>query len=148
MSYHTRKAVVFSLLLALELCIVVFMFYSSEPKYIDNISTKKSIDRFDMVVVKEYDWSNITEIETLIVLQVDTASHTAVAKRMDGFAHSDRFYTLNLKTKNFRLVGQGTFYHKVNEYVGFNLMFITNVCLMIVLVALGVSTFNALSKIL
>jgi len=148
MNHSQKRAAVLCLFLAFELFLVIFMFYKSEPKYIDNIAKKTSLERYDMVVMKTYHYDE-GQIDKFLVLQVDTTTNTAVAKEMDGFiGGSDRYYTLNLKTPNYRIVGQGTFYHKVNEYVGFNLMLITNVCLVILLVVLSVSTYNALARVL
>lgn len=122
---------------------VGWVFYISEPKYINNCN--KKIEKFDYVSIHEYKYSFEEKQEVLngIVLQVD--EKFAIIKVKEW---RDRYYELDLKKADYRIIGTGTIYHKVNGYVGFNIMFITQIFIGVFSVILIISLMSILKDIL
>jgi hypothetical protein len=145
------KARLFFGLLILMLSYVMFIFYVSEPTYTSNIKDRP-LKPFDFVSVQDDLWRNLGDdsnyqVNTGIVLQTDgTKALVSVKGRYLG--SDDELYELKLKDHKYRLIGEGTFYHKVNYYVGFNLMIITQVIIGGLLGILLVTQIKLLSDLL
>lgn len=143
MSNKKKKVIVFTTLIALMLGYIGWMFYESEPKYINNCY--KKLEKFDYVTITDEGESIYGDVNpgvvTGIVLQLD--STTAVIKCSRHY--STDYVELNLKAHRYRIIGQGTFYHKVNNYVGFNIFFITQIFIGI-LTAILMYTLTGLLK--
>lgn len=116
------KITVFITLISLMISYIGWVFYMSEPKYIDGCY--KTPERYDYVSIPEYKYSYETRQEVIngIVLQVD--STTALVKCEKW--HNE-FYELDLKKSYYRIIGKATIYHKINNCVGFNIMLITQI---------------------
>jgi len=142
-----KKNIKVAMFIVLAISMVYYIgwvFYMSEPTYIDNC--KKKVERFDYVSVKKYGWSDgRVEVINGIVLQVDES--TAIIK-CEEYSFSDVYYELDLKKNDFRIIGQGTIYHKVNNYVGFNLMLITQLFIGILSFIITATLVSTLSEML
>ena len=116
------KIAVFITLICSMIYYIGWVFYMSEPKYIDGCYKKP--ERYDYVSIPEYRYSYETKQEVIngIVLQVDSTTALVKCKKW-----LDEFYELDLKKSDYRIIGKGTIYHKVNDYVGFNIMLITQI---------------------
>ena len=141
-----NKRIKISVFVILTLSMVYYIgwvFYISEPKYID--ACYKVPERYDYVSIPEYTYSFETKKKVIIgiVLQVD--SSTALVKCKNW---SDEFYELNLKTSDYRIVGKGTIYHKINDYVGFNIMLITQIFIGILTTILIITISSSLREVL
>lgn len=134
------KIAVFVTLICSMAYYIGWVFYQSEPKYID--ACYKIPEKFDYVSLPEYkyDWKTNTEVTNGIVLQVD--SSRALVKC------SDEFYELDLKKSQYRIIGKGTIYHKVNNYIGFNIMLISQVFIGIIIGILIYTLTSILKEIL
>jgi hypothetical protein len=138
------KATIFSVLLILMLSYIGWVFYMSEPSYVDNCY--KKVEKFDYVSVSYSDYKSLYDselnkrVENGIILQIDSSK--AIAKV------GDEFKELDLKAHNFRIIGRGTIYHKVNCYVGLNIMFITQVFIGIICALLIITLISLLNDIL
>jgi hypothetical protein len=97
---------------------VGWVFYLSEPKYVDNCY--KVPQRYDYVSLPKYSFRDRLEVENGIVLQVDSATILVKTHKW-----SDKFHSIPIHSNSYRVIGKGTIYHKVNDYVGFNIMMIT-----------------------
>lgn len=119
-----NKIVLFTTLLVIMITYIGWVFYISEPKYIDNCY--KKVEKFDYVSIpKSQYWDLKTgnvDVENGIVLQIDSTK--AIVKLVRW---STEFIEMDLKQHNFRIIGKGTIYHKVNNYVGINVMSITQI---------------------
>jgi hypothetical protein len=115
------KLILFFGLLSLMLTYIGWVFYLSEPTYIDNCY--KNVEKFDYVSIPQYSYGSVNnEVENGIVLQVDSSK--AIVK-VESW-RSD-YTEIDLKQHNYRIIGKGTLYHKVNNYVGMNIMMITQI---------------------
>jgi len=111
---------------------VGYVFYISEPAYIDNCH--KQIEKYDWVVIPAvYDGN----VKAGVVLQRNETNF--ILKIKDTY-HSE-LYSISIEKGNYQIIGEGTMYHKVNDYVGTNIMLITQIiigilcgCLMVVTV--------------
>ena len=141
------KLVVFITLLLSMIFYIGWVFYVSEPKYID--SCYKIPERYDYVSIPEYkyrytySWQTNTEVINGIILQCD--STMALVKVKNG---NEEFYQLDLKKSDYRIIGKGTVYHKINDYVGFNIMMITQIFIMILAIVIGITVFSTLTDLL
>lgn len=122
-------------------------FYISEPKYVDGISSKK-IETFDWIAIyeKEWSWDNETNVVLGIVIQVD--GDRALVKTDDNSFPSGRMRDLQISVSKYRIVGRGTIYHKVNQYVGFNIMMISQVFIGILLLIILFTQVTILKDLL
>ena len=120
------KLALLSTLLLGMLFYIGWVFYISEPQYIDNCY--KKVEQFDYVSIPESHYSSFgntyanNDVNNGIVLQVDSTK--AIVKVIRW---SEEFTEIDLKKHEFRIIGKGTIYHKVNNYVGMNIMLITQV---------------------
>lgn len=137
------KVAIFIVLTISMIYYIGWVFYMSEPKYIDNCS--KKMERYDYVSIPEYKYSFETKQEVIngIVLQVD--ENRALIKCKDW---RDEFYELDLKNSKYRIVGKGTIYHKVNDYVGFNIMLITQLFIGILCTIIIITLVSTLREML
>lgn len=143
MKKSTIKILVFISLIISMIYYVGWVFYISEPKYINNCN--KKVEQFDYVSIPEYKYSFESKQEVLngLVLQVD--ENFAIIKVKEW---SDKYYELDLKKSDYRIIGKGTIYHKVNGYVGFNIMLITQIFIGILSAILIISLMSILKDIL
>ncbi len=134
------KIVVFITLILSMAYYIGWVFYQSEPKYID--ACYKIPETYDYVSLPEYKYSyqTSTEVTNGIVLQVDSSS--ALVKC------SDEFYELDLRKSQYRIIGKGTIYHKVNSYIGFNIMLISQVFIGILIAILTYTLVSILRDFL
>ena len=110
---------------------ILWTFYISEPKYINNANNKK-LEAYDYISVPDgfqYSWdesSGNLEVQNGIILQVDDTK--ALAKLQGKYSmSSDEMKEIDIAKHQYRIIGKGTIYHKVNSWVGFNLMIITQI---------------------
>lgn len=151
------KIAIFTTLLITIIAYIGWIFYMSEPKYIDNAKTyrQNEIERYDVVSSKD----NYGNTNLGMVIQIDTNfknEHRAIVKNLDPVYSWDKITTIHLYilhdstsetygfTADYRIIGKGTFYHKVNTFVGFNIMMITTILIGIV----GAIIFYTLTGIL
>jgi hypothetical protein len=138
-----NKNIKLIIFIALSLSMIYYIgwvFYMSEPKYIDNCN--KKVEKYDYVSLPEHKFSFETkqEVKNGIVLQVDS---TKAIVKCTGY--NDKFYEIDLKESQYRIIGKGTIYHKVNNYVGFNIMLITQLligALCAIIIITLISTFK------
>lgn len=130
-----KKITLFTLLLLSMITYIVFMFYMSEPKYINNPDKTAyyDIEKYDIVSVRPYQ-GIAYDLKIGMVIQVDTTSFKnsdyAVVKSMQwNNVYND--IKINTDTPGFKIIGKGTFYHKVNHFIGFNIVMITTAFVMI-----------------
>ncbi len=97
------KIAVFVTLICSMVYYIGWVFYMSEPKYIN--SCYKIPEQYDYVSIPTYKYSYETRQAVIngIVLQVDSAK--ALVKC------SSEFYELDLKNSEYRIIGKGTIYH-------------------------------------
>jgi hypothetical protein len=119
---------------------IAWVFYQSEPKYIDN--SNHTIERYDYVSIPE-DYGRNGEVINGIVLQVDDSFALVLVK-----SYKDEFYELDIKKSSYRIVGKGTIYHKINSYVGFNIMLITQVFMAFLLIITGFTLATSFKEFL
>lgn len=140
------KIAIFTTLLLGMLFYIGWIFYMSEPKYIDNPQTNE-VKRYDYVSIRPYE--NIENyLYTGIVLQIDTTSfqnHYVTVKCSDG---SYRDIYINGATRQFKIIGTGTFYHKVNAFVGFNIMMITTLVIAILAIVILITLIGLIREFL
>lgn len=140
------KIAIFTTLLLGMLFYIGWIFYMSEPKYIDNPQTNE-VKRYDYVSIRPYE--NIENyLYTGIVLQIDTTSfqnHYATVKCSDGLY---RDIYINGATRQFKIIGTGTFYHKVNAFVGFNIMMITTLVIAILAIVILITLIGLIREFL
>lgn len=132
-----KKQTKLKILLVYMLLYIGIICYLSEPKYIDYA------DR----IPHKYDWVSIpylytgNQVVTGIVLQVNNKSFLA---KVSKFGYSE-YYQIDNKNPDYKVVGTGTIYHKINDFVGFNIMLLTEVfiaILCIILIQMIVDTHN------
>jgi len=129
---------VFTLLLLSMVTYIGWVFYISEPKYVNNCY--KNIEPYDYVSIRS---GYTNKVDVGIVLQIDT--NTAIIKTDE---HYSDLYELNIKNHGYRIIGKGTIYHKINNYVGFNIMLITQIFIMILCVIIMKTLYSLLDDFL
>jgi hypothetical protein len=124
----------FSVLFLSLIGLVAWMFYMSEPTYIDHPKLPSEIAKYDIITMRPYG-SMESDLFIGMVIQVDTTSftnnHYAVVKSTQ-WMKSYRDVKIDTITPNYKIIGRGTFYHKANHFVGFNIMFITTLAIIII----------------
>lgn len=130
------KFFIFLSLLILMITYVGWIFYISEPKYVDNPTEWSDNDGNWIEKYQIVSYQNGLNYSSLgMVIQIDTVSFQnqyALVKNLDGRGLTN--YTkilLNTETPAYSIVGTGTFYHKVNSLIGFNIMMVTVIFVMI-----------------
>lgn len=97
---------------------VATVFYLSEPQF--KSESKNNLEPGDIVsCVNKYSG----ESNMFVVLQLSDGKF--FAKSIKGGISLDKYIDKSIKDKNYRVIGRATIYHKVNMYVGFNIMIIT-----------------------
>lgn len=118
------KIIISALLLIIMGFFVGWIFYMSEPKYIDN--DYKVPQKYDIISIPIGEYQMIGgETKIGMVLQMD--SSTMLIKTMDNTF-------INIPINNisgYKIIGKGTFYHKVNTFIGFNIMMVTAIIIII-----------------
>ncbi len=155
------KIAIFTTLLLGMLFYIGWIFYMSEPKYIDNAKTdaQNEIERYDVVSTKDtYGNTNLG-----MVIQIDSNFKNetrAIVKNFETVYSWDKITTIHLKgfaatdsvqagfTTDYRIIGKGTFYHKVNSFVGFNIMMITTFIIIILAIVVLVTLICLLREFL
>lgn len=140
-----KKTIIFiALFLSISLYIA-WIFYMSEPKYIDNINSERQakIQKYDVVSTH----NNLGDLDIGMIIQIDTTDvkqTKAIVKNFENAYSNDNFTTIHLTsipktdscqlgfTIDYRVIGRGTFYHKVNHFIGFNIMMTTTALLVII----------------
>lgn len=136
------KVAVFIMLTISMVYYIGWVFYMSEPKYIDNCN--KKLEKYDYVSIPKYKYlSSNQEVINGFILQVDEKKALIKCKK-----YSDEFYELDLKESEYRIIGKGTIYHKVNDYVGFNIMIITQLFIGILCAIIMIILITTLTEIL
>jgi hypothetical protein len=137
-----NKLILFVALMSSMLIYIFWVFYLSEPKYVDNCYRK--VQKYDYLSIPLYyhDEDIKQEVINGIVLQVDS-SHAIVKTER----YNDIYYELNFKTSKYRIIGTGTIYHKINNFVGFNIMVITQVFIFIILIILAITIFTSFKSV-
>lgn len=136
------KVAVFIMLTISMVYYIGWVFYMSEPKYIDNCN--KKLEKYDYVSIPKYKYlSSNQEVINGFILQVDEKKALIKCKK-----YRDEFYELDLKESEYRIIGKGTIYHKVNNYVGFNIMIITQLFIGILCAIIMIILITTLTEIL
>ena len=145
-----KKAIIFTTLLIGMISYITWIFYMSEPKYIDNAKaeSQNNIEKYDVVNTVN---SN-GDVCIGVVIQIDNNFKNETRAIVKNFEHpysNDAFTTIHLKdiiakdstkagfTQDYRIIGKGTFYHKVNHFIGFNIMMTTNAFVIIMILIIG-----------
>lgn len=127
------------------LCMTLYVgwvFYISEPAYIDNCN--KIPEKFDLVSINPYSFEDGAR-ELGLILQRDSTRF--IAKMLTSSLVRDDFKEFSIESLDYRIIGSGTIYHKINCYVGFNIMIVTQIFISILLFILMVA-ISPLIKIL
>lgn len=140
------KAALFFTLLIPMISYIMWVFYVSEPKYVDNCY--KKVEAFDYLSLPPYDFESDyntanNTVENGLVLQIDSSK--AIVK-IDNFTTT--YKEVDLKKHKFRIIGKGTVYHKVNSYVGTNIMLISQVFIAIICAMICYSLVTLLKDLL
>jgi len=125
------KAAIFAAILLSMISFVCWIFYMSEPKYINNAKANQqnNIEKYD--IVSSQDGYGNTSIG--LVMQVDSNFKNETRATVKNYEYTySQFSIIHLKryfdsigagfTQDYRIIGKGTFYHKVNSFIGFNIM--------------------------
>jgi hypothetical protein len=148
MNDKNKKILRFSIISSLMLIYIGWTFYISEPKYIDGIENKK-VEVFDWVSIPDRlsSFSETNDVKMGIVLQV--GKEKALVKSKGRYTFSDdEMIDINLNSGQYRIVGRGTIYHKVNHYVGFNIVLISQYFIAVFLLIITFTQISLISKIL
>lgn len=138
-----KKAVLFFSIIVLMCAYIGWSFYVSEPKYIDNITSKK-LEKYDYIAIPYWDFeTSKQQAATAIVIQVDGTRALIKTQK-----YNDELRDIVIEEHNYRIIGKATVYHKINTYVGFNVMLISQVFIFILLIIIAVTEFNLLSDLL
>jgi hypothetical protein len=142
---HNKKKnlIKLSIISTLLLAFVITIFYLSEPTYIDGIDGK-SLAKYDWIILPHCYGEN--RVDEGIVLQVDKTY--AMIKVKGSFMEMTEFYNISIAQHEYRTVGKATIYHKINDYVGFNVMFITQAFIIILLIIVYINLFPGLYDIM
>lgn len=138
----------FRLMVLVAVSYLAWTWYISEPSYINSDSKRETLKPFDYVSVPKYGITNYDsiqnqDVENGIVLQTDGTR--ALVKLEPRFLGGGSDLTeINIKDGSWRRVGTGTIYHKVNQYIGFNL-FLTSQVLTMALLAIYIYKLFQLS---
>ena len=123
------KIILFVSTILLIIGYLVWINYMSEPKYKNN-PDRVDVELYDFVSIRPYgDIEN--NLDLGLVIQIDTISFQnkyAVVKTIDGHYKDIQ---INGETRQYKIIGTGTFYHKVNAFIGFNIFRITNILIII-----------------
>lgn len=141
------KLLVFTLQFLLLTTSLVFIFMNSEPTYTNDNAKKIEIN--DILAVQTDGYSK--DIDLYIVLQVNhfEPNATALLKELSsGPFPRDAYLTYTHKNLLHNVVGKGTFYHKINAFAGFNLMFVTQFLLSLWLVIVTFVILDTLSDVM
>lgn len=133
------KLLISTTLIAMMLGYIGYVFYLSEPNYIDNC--RKPIEKYDWVVIPAAYEGNV---KAGVVLQRDDL--TFILKIRDTY-HTE-LYAINIEKGNYKIIGEGTIYHKINDYVGMNIMVITQIMIGILCGVLMIFTAHSIVELL
>ena len=134
-----------------------WIFYMSEPKYIDNAKTDKqnNIEKYD--IVSTVDNSNNVSLGMVIQIDSNYKNETrAIVKNFEYVYSNYKIQYIHLKeysdstgggfVTDYRIIGKGTFYHKVNSFVGFNIMMITTFVIIILAIVILVTLIGLIRE--
>lgn len=129
MTYKSKRILTLTIVNLLLVGYVLFMFYKSQPEFINNYYGRPSAGDY----VNVYDSQHDGSFYSGMVVQTDSSSFTLnVSTSMADINHDSGIYSIPYKGfAAYKIIGKGTFYHRVNAYVGFNIMFITIVIIII-----------------
>lgn len=124
------------------LAYILLVFYLSEPKYSNDVS-QGDPQVYDYVIVPSYSSSTWDHVDQGIVLQrgigPDGKDRILIKITSDSWSKDK---DVEVKGRDYRIVGKGTIYHKINRYIGFNIMMITQVIVTILLIVLAIKVFQ------
>jgi hypothetical protein len=101
------------------------MSYKSEPKYKNDMYGYPKVNDY-VSVYHKLQYNDITENTfTGLVVQTDTSSFSMMFSSGFNDFRNSGIISFPYKGVPYKILGTGTFYHKVNLYVGFNIMMIT-----------------------
>lgn len=143
------KIAILITLLSSMIFFIGFIFYMSEPNYIDNVGSNRQykIHKYDVVST-----ANNNSINIGVVIQIDSVSFKdtrATVKNFEYAYSNDKYRIIHITpiatkdstkdcfTIDYSIIGHGTFYHKVNSFVGFNIMMITVFIIVILLIIIA-----------
>ena len=110
----------FLIYIGFMLTYVFTVFYLSEPKFINDL-LQKDPQIYDYVITPKY--SSWDHVEHGIVLQ--KGNGRILIKITSDAWSKDK--DLSIESDQYRIVGRGTIYHKVHQYIGFNIIMITQI---------------------
>lgn len=144
MTQKQRAWLFFGLLIGM-IAFILEVFYLSEPKYIDNVDGKQ-IEKYDLIATGAYgNLTNNEDVDMGLVLQVNPGC--VLVKDLDHSWNDNKVIDPS-QVKSYRVVGRGTIYHKINNYVGFNIMLITQALIGICLAILIITQTRMLAYLL
>jgi hypothetical protein len=124
-----RKIIVLTIMNVIMMWFVIFMFKKSEPNYVNNSNRRPMV--WDYVIVTGLDTYGEAHADGVVV-QTDSTSFVFRYQKgikMDG--PTGGLWNIPYNAGNYKVIGTGTFYHKVNAYVGFNIMLITTLIIIV-----------------
>lgn len=156
-----KKAAFLIVLIMLMITYVGWVFYMSEPTYVDGAqiygrempvageTALYPLHTYDFIVIPKtgsYYSDAENPVMTGLVLQNDNKH--ALVKIIEGNSHhSEPYYDMILDKSHYRIIGRGTIYHKVNHYIGFNIMMITQMIIGVLIAVLVITTTRLLRSI-
>ena len=126
MSIRGRKILVFTILLLAMGTYMGWSFYISEPTYINNCDNKE-LAVGDYVAMTYGEFGD-HELRAGMVVQTDKAQAIVISKSW----HDELYYLNKSERSTYKIIGKGTIYHKVNQWVGFNIMVTTQIIIGII----------------
>jgi hypothetical protein len=107
------------------------------------LTIAKPIEKFDYVSLPDYSYSGSnTDVKNGLVLQIDSTKATVLIKD-----YRDEFVEVDIKAHNYRIIGKGTIYHNINNYVGMNIMLITQIFIFVLCIVLCVALVESIKSI-
>lgn len=149
MTRKTKARLFFGLLIAM-VTYILWSFYISEPKYVNNANNHQ-IETYDWISIPEYQYSfedtSNQSVKNGIVLQTD-GKKALVKVQSRYFGGSDEMKEVDITAHHYRIIGKGTIYHRVNNWVGFNIMFITQLMIGVVFAILVMTQSKLLTDLI
>ena len=120
----------------------------SEPQFIDNPESTWYPKRYDIIT---WETKYVYSVSAGMVIQMDTTSmnHKYITVK-SLYGRGDDFYRFKVGTvtPEWHIIGKGTFYHKINHFVGFNIMLITTICIMILAIIILITCIGIIRQLL
>lgn len=148
--YHRKKnliakSIALIILLLGMIGYIFYMTYLSEPKFENNRYGKPNTFDYISVYYKEGYSEGFLEG---IVVQTDTSGFAMrYSSGLTDLHFKSGIYSFPYNQSN-RILGKGTFYHKANAYVGFNIMITSVIFILILFIVLLTSLIKIINEIL